>query len=144
MKTTKKDTSKSKSKRKLLFSVTKTDCRWDYFRCSGAGGQKVNKTSSGVRCTHKASKAVGQSCDERVQHQNKKLAFERMAKSKEFKQWHQLECARVTGQLDIIEREVKKQMRNIKVEVKSEEGLWTEVDKNAPLDMKEEPKDVHP
>ena len=126
-----------KPERKLLFSVTKTDCRWDYFRCPGKGGQKVNKTSSGVRCTHPPSGAVGQSCDERQQSQNKKLAFKRMAESKEFQAWHKLECARVTGKLDQIEREVEKQMRNIKVEIK-EDGLWTEVDKDDPLSYEED------
>jgi len=29
--------------RKLLFSVTAKDCRWDYFKGTGAGGQKKLK-----------------------------------------------------------------------------------------------------
>ena len=137
MKTTKDGT----SKRKLLFSVTKNDCRWDYFRCPGKGGQKVNKTSSGVRCTHPPSNAVGKSCDERSQHENKKRAFVRMCESKEFKRWHRLECARRTGELDRIEREVERQMQFVKVEVR-EDGLWTEVDINDPLlDDKTESRD---
>ena len=110
--------------KKLLFSVTKSDCRWDYFRCPGHGGQKLQKTSSGVRCTHPPSGAVGQSCDERKQSQNKKIAFKRMAETEEFKKWHKIEVSRVTGKLDLIEREVEKQMKNIKVEIK-EDGLWT-------------------
>ena len=123
-------------KKKLLFSVTKDDCKWDYFRCSGAGGQKVNKTSSGVRCTHPPSGAIGKSCEERSQPANRKIAFKRMAETKEFKTWHKLECARITGKLDQVEREVERQMRNIKVEVK-EDGIWTEVDKNDPLSYNE-------
>jgi len=121
------------NKRKLLFSVTKEDCQWDYYRCPGPGGQKVNKTSSGVRCTHKASGARGQSCDERMQHQNKKLAFERMAATKEFKTWHRMEIARKTGLLERVEREVQNQMKKIKVEIKDGGVVWTEVDKNDPL-----------
>ena len=57
--------------RKLLFSVTAKDCDWDYYRGSGAGGQKRNKTSNAVRCTHKDSKAVGKAEDTRSQLQNK-------------------------------------------------------------------------
>ena len=49
----------------ILFSVTAKDCRWDYFRGSGKGGQKSNMTSSRVRCTHKESGAVGQSDETR-------------------------------------------------------------------------------
>ena len=125
------------SNKELLFSVTATDCRWDYYRCPGKGGQKVNKTSSGVRCTHKKSGAVGQSCDNRSQHQNKKLAFERMANSDAFKRWHRIEVSRVTGQLQDIERTVEREMKKVKVEVKDDLGRWIEVDMNAPLDYGE-------
>lgn len=121
----------------LLFSVTKDDCRWDYFRCPGKGGQKVNKTSSGVRCTHKASGAVGQACDERSQHLNKRLAFERMAASNEFKDWHRIEVARRTGQLEQSKRRVEQEMQRIRVEVKNEDGRWVEVDKNTELNSEE-------
>lgn len=85
------------AKKELLFSVTKEDCKWDFFRCSGPGGQKVNKTNSGVRCTHRASGAIGKATDERSQKQNRVLAFTRMAESFEFKKWHRMEVARRTG-----------------------------------------------
>ena len=119
---------KQNNKKQLLFSVTKDDCKWDYFRCPGKGGQKVNKTSSGVRCTHPPSKAVGQSCDERSQHLNKRIAFKRMANTKEFKKWHEIEVARQTGALDLIHKQVEQEMKKIQVEVK-ENGKWTKVDK---------------
>ena len=90
----------------ILFSVTASDCRWDYFRGSGKGGQKRNKTSSGVRCTHIDSGAVGQSDDTRSQHQNKRIAFQRMVESAKFKAWHKLECARRSGDLTVIEDKV--------------------------------------
>lgn len=38
--------------RKPILSVTKKDCRWDYYVGSGKGGQKRNRTSNCVRCTH--------------------------------------------------------------------------------------------
>lgn len=111
--------------KQLLFSVTKSDCRWDYFRCPGKGGQKVNKTSSGVRCTHPPSGAVGQACDERYQPQNKKLAFQRMANSEKFKQWYKIEVARKTGQLQAIERQIQQEMTKIKTEIVID-GKWVE------------------
>lgn len=113
--------------RQLLFSVTKDDCRWDYYRCPGPGGQKVNKTSTGVRCTHTASGAVGQSCDVRSQHANKRLAFERMVDTQKFKDWHRLEVSRRTGELARIEGKVEQEMRKVRVEVHDENGRWVEV-----------------
>ena len=105
--------------KELLFSVTASDCRFDYFRGTGKGGQKRNKTSSGCRCTHKDSGAVGVSDDTRSQHQNKRIAFQRMAESDRFKSWHKIECARVTGALQIAKENTDRAMRehNLKVEV---------------------------
>ena len=103
--------------REPLFSVTASDCRWDYFRGSGKGGQKRNKTSSGVRCTHNASGAVGVSDDTRSQHQNKRIAFQRMAETSRFKAWHKMECARRTGEAAAIETAVDQQMKPWKIKV---------------------------
>lgn len=68
-----------------FLSVTAKDCEWDYFRCGGHGGQKVNKTSSGARVTHPSSGAVGESREERSQLQNRKKAFRKMAETEAFK-----------------------------------------------------------
>jgi len=102
--------------KELIFSVTAKDCRFDYFRGSGKGGQKRNKTSSGVRCVHLESGAVGVSDDTRSQHQNKAIAFQRMAETPKFKKWHKLEIARRTGELTEIESRVDKEMQKIRVE----------------------------
>ena len=119
--------------RELLFSVTEADCRFDYYRGSGKGGQKRNKTSSAVRCTHEASGAVGQSDDTRSQHKNKVTAFRRMAESDKFKTWHRVEVARRTGKLQEAEEATDRAMRprNLRVEGKNEEGLWEELEKKA-------------
>lgn len=111
------------AERVLLFSVTKGDCDWQYVRGRGKGGQKRNKTSSAVRCTHRNSGAVGYAEDGRSQLQNRKTAFRKMAESKKFKAWHRLEVSRKTGQEKIIQAAVDKAMREVRVEVK-EDGKW--------------------
>lgn len=73
--------------KELLFSVTKKDLIIQTFRSGGKGGQHQNKTSSGVRIIHKDSGARGESREERSQLQNKRIAFKRMAETKEFKLW---------------------------------------------------------
>ena len=115
-------------KKELLFSVTKNDLEWEYFRGSGKGGQKRNKTSNAVRCTHRPSGAVGRAEDSRSQLGNKKLAFRRMAESKEFQKWVQIECARVLGWIDELEKKIDKEIKtNIKTEIKDEDGKWKKV-----------------
>lgn len=66
-------------KRELIVSVTAKDCKFDYIRGSGKGGQKKNKT---VRCTHLASGASGFCEEHREQHRNKQLAFEKWQRRK--------------------------------------------------------------
>lgn len=112
------------SKKDLLFSVTASDCRWDYYRGSGAGGQHRNKTDSAVRCTHIKSGAVGQAEDTRSQHTNKQLAFKRMGETKKFQAWARMEAMRVTGKLREIEEKVDFDMKHrIKVDVR-QDGKW--------------------
>ena len=76
--------------KELLFSVTASDCDWSYTKGTGAGGQKRNKTSSAVHCTHRLSGAHGYSEASRSQLDNKRDAFVKMVQTEEFKQWHPL------------------------------------------------------
>lgn len=115
------------SERKLLFSVTKNDCEWSYTRGTGAGGQKRNKTSSAVHCSHRPSGAHGYSEASRSQHENKRDAFVKMAQSKEFQQWNRLEAMKRIGLLDEIDRKVDYELiHNTKIEIRID-GRWTEV-----------------
>jgi protein subunit release factor B len=118
--------------RELLFSVTAADCDWSYTRGTGNGGQKKNKTNSAVHCTHRASGAHGYAEDSRVQRQNRSTAFERMCNTDKFKVWHKMEIMRRNGTEAVIQDNVARQMRQIKVEVK-DDGLWKEVPKDAVL-----------
>lgn len=114
-------------KKELLFSVTAKDCEWSYTKGTGAGGQKRNKTSSAVHCTHRPSGAHGYSEASRSQHDNKREAFVKMAESKEFQKWNRMEAMRRMGVLDEINHKVDQEMLyNTKIEIRID-GVWTEV-----------------
>lgn len=69
-----------------IFEIEKTkemvfsekDIQYQAMRSSGAGGQHVNKVSSAIRATHLPTGISVVSMDSRSQHQNKKLATERL------------------------------------------------------------------
>lgn len=59
-------------------NINKADLRTDTFRASGAGGQHVNKTESGVRFTHLPTGIVAESTDARSQIKNRGIALQRL------------------------------------------------------------------
>lgn len=114
--------------KELLFSITRKDFRIDTFRAGGKGGQKQNKTNSGVRVTHIESGAVGESREERSQHVNKERAFKRCIESEVFKRWHRRKTAEILANKAEIERQVTESLKpsNIKAEVFNGEKWVTE------------------
>lgn len=118
-----------KKERELLFSLTKKDFRVDTFRSGGKGGQHQNKTNSGVRITHIESGAVGESREERSQHQNRKIAFQRLIESKRFQIWHKKKVAQIMLEKqhkESLEKQVDRMMdeKYLKVEIKDKKGKW--------------------
>lgn len=122
--------------RELLFSVTASDCDWNYSHGQGAGGQQRNKSLSAVHCKHRASGAHAYSQDGRSQKDNKSDAFVKMCGTKEFKTWHKREVWKKLGVLDEIDRAVESglTMSNLRLEVKRD-GKWVQIAFNDPLDL---------
>ena len=120
--------------KKKLFSITRNDCEWQYFRAGGKGGQSQNKKSSGVRCIHKPSGAIGESREERSQWQNRQAAFKRMAATPAFIKWANREASKDLISEAEIQLRVEKSMaeKNLKVETRVD-NKWIELDKDKPV-----------
>ncbi len=61
------------------YELNMDEVKIDVFRSSGAGGQKVNKTSSAIRVTHLPTNTVVECQDERSQYKNKARALSILA-----------------------------------------------------------------
>lgn len=110
----------------LLFSLTAKDFEVQTFCTGGNGGQHRNAKQNGVRIIHTASGARAEHRDGRDQARNKAAAFEKLAQSKLFLEWHKLECARRLGIVREVDAAIEAAMapHNLKVEIKDTEGKW--------------------
>lgn len=99
-------------KKTRWFSITAKDCEFKAYKGSGKGGQKRNKTSNAMRCKHPDSGAIGECEEYREQSRNKKIAFERMANTKEFQAWIKLKIDAGLGKVEIEEgKNTKRKLR---------------------------------
>jgi len=104
------------------FSVSISDCREEHYRGSGNGGQKKQKTSSGVRLTHEPS-GVQVECEaQRSQHQNRVEALHKLANHPKFRAWCSMQSAARAEGFASIERKIDAAMeeKNLKIEVTAE------------------------
>lgn len=110
---------------KPLFSVK--DFKVTTFRCSGPGGQNVNKRNTGVRIVHISSGAIGESREERQQAQNKKIAFKRCINTKLFQDWLKFRSALELEGIKNFEKYIDNLLKeeNLKIEV-FKDGEWVE------------------
>ncbi|MEZ0005166.1 peptide chain release factor [Flavobacterium sp. 28YEA47A] len=72
------------------WTISENEIQYQAMRSSGAGGQHVNKVSSAIRATHLPTGIAVVAMDSRSQHQNKKLATERLLKKLESETLQQL------------------------------------------------------
>ena len=127
------------AERKLLFSITRKDFTITYFSGTGAGGQHRNKHQNCVRMTHKESGASATAQNQRSRPQNEREAFLKIVHSPMFKIWHSKKVAELLGRAETAEARARKSMmpKTVRVEVKSDEGLWTPGDPATDLEIQE-------
>lgn len=108
--------------RTRILSVSIHDCEVQTFRSGGNGGQNQNKRDTGVRVIHHPSGARGESREERSQLQNKRAAFRRMVKTREFDLWLRI----ATGRIAAMESSFAIPPHEVQIEVRRG-GRWTVV-----------------
>lgn len=123
--------------RELLFRLTKDDFDFETFRAGGPGGQKQNKTSSGVRARHRESGAMAESREHRSQAQNKMAAWRRLIETPKFKLWLKKKIAYETvsrEERDRRQKQIEEQVErdlapeNIRTQVQNASGNWIDID----------------
>jgi peptide chain release factor 1 len=126
-----------KPKKELLFSLTKKDFIVEYYNGTGDGGQNRNKVATACRIHHPASGAMSTCQEERTQKVNRERAFKRLLEKPRFKKWLKIETARRMGALQNIDERVEREIKNVKIEVRGEDGKFTVVDGQYFIDLEQ-------
>lgn len=114
-------------RKELLFSVTKKDFEIDWFSGTGCGGQYRNKHQNCCRIRHKDSGAIATGQSQRDRISNLREAMENLIRIPAFQSWVRQKTCEITGEQVEIEEKVEKAMKNLKFEIKDEDGKWKEV-----------------
>jgi protein subunit release factor B len=107
--------------KEYVFSLHREDFEIQTFRSGGKGGQNQNKVESGVRIIHRPSGCTAECRETRDQLQNKRIAFQRIAKDPRMLVWIRMESSKRLLSPEVrkrINREVDLMMdeRNLKIE----------------------------
>lgn len=117
------------TERELLFKVTSKDFDEKHIRGSGPGGQHRNKTSTGIRLTHRASGATAEATEHKSQEQNRREAWRRIRETPEWKRWFRDMVAATSGRPTAAQRlDEAMKPSNITTQVLDDKSRWVTVD----------------
>ena len=112
--------------REKLFSVTANDFEVTWFSGTGSGGQYRNKHQNCCRLKHKETGVIGTGQSHRSQEANKKEALMSVYNNPKFQSWLRLKIAEALEE-ESIDDIVDREMNNIRIEVRDEDGHWKDV-----------------
>ena len=108
-----------------IFSVTADDFEVTWFSGTGAGGQYRNKHQNCCRLKHKETGIIGTGQSNRSQEANKREAFMSVYDNPRFQSWLRLKISE-SLETESIDDIVDREMKNVKIEVRDENGHWRE------------------
>lgn len=112
--------------REKIFSLGPNDFEVTWFSGTGAGGQYRNHHCNCCRIKHKETGIIGTGQSNRNQEANKKEAFMSLYNNPSFQLWLKGKINEALYNTESIDDIVDREMKNIKIEVKNDEGKWVE------------------